>query len=109
RVDRDAYLADRALLRTLRDTQPEPPRDLWARTSAAIEAEGARRGRRSRQAVPPRGPRLRSPFRGRAPLGVLSGALAVLLLVATALVPGGPFRPSESGLGAVATPLAVAA
>lgn len=110
RVDRDGYLADRALLRTLRDAPPEPPRDLWARTSAAIEAEQARSGRRSRRQAPaPGGPRLRNPFRGRAPLGVLSGAVAVLLLVATSLVPGGPFRPGESGLGAVATPLAVAA
>ena len=33
------YEADRALLRGLRDTTPVPPRDLWARTSAAIEAE----------------------------------------------------------------------
>jgi len=110
RVDRDAYLTDRALLRTLRDSAPEPPRDLWARTSAAIEAERGRSGRRSRrQAAAPSGPRLANPFRGRAPLGVLSGAVAVLLLVATSLAPGGPFRPGETGLGAVATPLAVAA
>jgi hypothetical protein len=110
RVDRDSYLADRALLRTLREAPPEPPRDLWARTSAAIEGERSRRGRRSRRQAPaPSGPRLRNPFRGRAPLGVLSGAVAVLLLVATSLVPGGPFRPGETGPGAVATPLAVAA
>jgi hypothetical protein len=116
RVDRDAYLADRSLLRTLRETPPEPPRDLWARTSAAIEAEGARSGRRARrsrrsrrQAPSPGGPRLGNPFRGQAPLGVLSGAVAVLLLVATSLVPGGPFRPGDSRLGALATPLAVEA
>ena len=35
--------------------------------------------------------------------------MAVLLLVATSLVPGGPFRPGETGPGAIATPLAVAA
>ena len=36
-----AYEADRAALRTLRDRQPQPPRDLWARTAAAIEREAA--------------------------------------------------------------------
>jgi hypothetical protein len=35
RRDREAYLGDRELLRSLRDRTPEPPRDLWARTSAA--------------------------------------------------------------------------
>lgn len=38
------YDEDRALLRGLRDVTPVPPRDLWARTAAAIEVEhGARR------------------------------------------------------------------
>ena len=32
RRDREAFLADRALLRGLRERTPEPPRDLWART-----------------------------------------------------------------------------
>ena len=32
-----AYDADRLALRAMRDRQPEPPRDLWARTAAAIE------------------------------------------------------------------------
>ena len=109
RADRDAYLADRALLRTLRDAPPEPPRDLWARTAEALQREGSRRTRRPRPAPATGGPRPRNPFRRRAPLGVLSGALAVLLLVATSLVPGGPFRPVETGRGAIATPLAVAA
>ncbi|MEZ0240487.1 MAG: hypothetical protein ACAH65_06785 [Chloroflexota bacterium] len=109
RVDRDAYLANRALLRALRDAPPEPPRDLWARTAAALEREQSKRTRRTRPAPLPGGPRPRNPFGRRAPLGVLSGALAVLLLVATSLVPGGPFRPGETGRGAVATPLAVAA
>lgn len=35
------YDADRAALRSLRDTAPTPPRDLWARTAAAIEVEAA--------------------------------------------------------------------
>ena len=37
RNDRDAYLADRALLRGLREATPEPPRDLRARTMAALD------------------------------------------------------------------------
>ena len=36
-----AYEADRLALRGLRDRAPEPPRDLWARTAAAIERESA--------------------------------------------------------------------
>src|SRR3972149_1168649 len=45
RTDAAAYGADRELLRTLREQAPEPPRDLWARTAAAIEREGGRRAR----------------------------------------------------------------
>ena len=37
----DAYAEDRALLRSL--PMPEPPRDLWARTSVALERERAAR------------------------------------------------------------------
>ena len=33
------YDEDRLALRSLRGHEPEPPRDLWARTSAAIERE----------------------------------------------------------------------
>ena len=42
-ADLAAYTADRELLRALRDHAPEPPRDLWARTAAAIEQDHARR------------------------------------------------------------------
>lgn len=35
----DEYAAQRFALRALRDHQPLPPRDLWARTAAAIELE----------------------------------------------------------------------
>ena len=52
RQEREAFLADRALLRGLRERTPEPPRVLWARTSAAIEREArGRRGRRARTAA----------------------------------------------------------
>ena len=36
------YDDQRSALRSLRLDTPEPPRDLWARTSAALESEGAR-------------------------------------------------------------------
>lgn len=39
----DEYAAQRFELRRLRERQPLPPRDLWARTAAAIEAEAAGR------------------------------------------------------------------
>src|SRR5690349_1532015 len=39
----DEYAAQRFELRKLRDRQPLPPRDLWARTAAAIELESERR------------------------------------------------------------------
>jgi hypothetical protein len=103
RRDRDTWLADREQLRTLRDRQPEPPRDLWARTSAAIDQERARRAAGSAQA----GARRARPF-ARMPLGVLAGALAVLVVVAASFQIGGvPFGPNASK--AIATPLAVAA
>jgi len=86
RLEHEAYLADRVLLRGLRDSPPEPPRDLWARTSAAIERE-ASRGRNGF----PLGDRL-VPRQVRLPLGILSGALVVLVVVATSVLPrgGGP-------------------
>jgi hypothetical protein len=42
------YAAQRLQLRAGRDHVPEPPRDLWARTAAAIEHEARFRDRRSR-------------------------------------------------------------
>src|SRR5262245_33833040 len=58
-------------LHTLRDRPPVPPRDLWARTSAAIERES----------------RHRSPRRTRAsslrPYALLTGALVVAVVVGT--------------------------
>jgi hypothetical protein len=44
----DAYEIQRLELRTLRDRTPTPPRDLWARTAAAIESEPRFRNRRAR-------------------------------------------------------------
>ena len=42
--DWKAFRADHRLLRRLRDQPPEPPRDLWAKTSAALDREAQRRG-----------------------------------------------------------------
>lgn len=78
RRDREAFLADRALLRGLRARTPEPPRDLWARTSAAIEREAG--SRRRRPAIARRRPR-------SMPFGAAAGALLVLVVVGASLVP----------------------
>ena len=92
----DAYDADRAALRRLRDAVPEPPRDLWARTAARIEAEAAwRKGmdRRARPAAPParepgarRGRRRITSFPA---LGALSGVAVVVLVVIATSISGG--------------------
>jgi predicted anti-sigma-YlaC factor YlaD len=77
-----SYAADRAMLRRLRDANPEPPRDLWARTSAAIEREAAGRGRRRRTSASPPAP-------SRPAVGALSAlAVVAVVLVATALSGG---------------------
>src|SRR3954470_2299059 len=75
-----AYESDRLALRGLRDRAPEPPRDLWARTSAAIESE--RGGARRR---PSRGPSRR---RGPA-LGVLSGIAVIAVVIGASVMSGG--------------------
>jgi hypothetical protein len=113
------YAADRLALRALRDAAPEPPRDLWARTAAAIEQESAGR----RPATTP------SPRRGsRIPLGALSGIAVIAVVIgvstlsANLFVPQQPAAPEETaqrsttggdvgsgGGGAQATPFAVGA
>ena len=50
RVVADAYAAQALELRSLRDRMPMPPRDLWARTAAAIESESRFRDGRARSA-----------------------------------------------------------
>jgi hypothetical protein len=79
----NAYEDDRLALRALRAQQPEPPRDLWARTAAALESTEAG-GRRT-----PEGSVRRS-----LPLGALSGLAVVVVMIgvglATANLPLGP-------------------
>jgi hypothetical protein len=79
----NAYEDDRLALRSLRDQTPEPPRDLWARTAAAVEAAGAGRARKREDSV-----------RRSLPLGALSGLAVVVIMVGvglmTANLPLGP-------------------
>ncbi|HZC33202.1 MAG TPA: zf-HC2 domain-containing protein [Candidatus Bathyarchaeia archaeon] len=107
-----AYAAQRLELRSLADRQPVPPRDLWARTAAAIERESAFRdragGRRGRRSL-------------LAPYALLSAALVVAVVIGTLtssrLFPdggaaasplsGGPSAGDQGPLGSVpgATPV----
>jgi hypothetical protein len=91
RLEHEAYLADRELLLSLRERQPEPPRDLWARTSAAIEQEAARH-RRGRAGIP-LADRL-VPRRQRLPLGALSGLLVAIVVFAVSVAPQSILPPS---------------
>ena len=71
------YAAQRLELRALRDRPPLPPRDLWARTAAAIEREAgpaSRRGRRTTQSL-------------LAPYALLAGALIVAVAVGSLSLP----------------------
>lgn len=81
------YAAQRAELRALRRRPPTPPRDLWARTAAAIELEAAS------------GARKRTPARRRTlpfviPLGAISGVLVIAVVVAASLLSRPVSRPS---------------
>lgn len=89
-----AYEADRVALQSLRTSLPEPPRDLWARTAAAIEHDAA--GRRS--------PRGRKSGRRTMPLGALSG-VAVIAVVVGASVVSQSLVPPTGELSAVGSAL----
>jgi hypothetical protein len=96
-----AYAAQRAELRSLRRRPPSPPRDLWARTAAAIEREAAT------------GSRARTPARRRTlssaiPLGAISGVLVIAVVVAASLLSrpvSGPsiVAPTTAAISPVAT------
>ena len=91
RQDREAYLADRELLRGLREQAPEPPRDLWARTSAALDRESRARSRRS--AAPARR------WQGL-PLGAAAGALIIAVVIGVTNFPP-PIPPDSTPGGSV--------
>jgi type II secretory pathway pseudopilin PulG len=80
------YATQRLELRALRDRPPLPPRDLWARTAAAIEREAgpaSRRGRRTTQSL-------------LAPYALIAGALIVAVAVGSLSV-SHPNVPAASG------------
>lgn len=85
-----AYEADRDALRALRTPLPEPPRDLWARTAAAIEqqSEGRRAGS---------GPRR------RLPLGALSGLAVIAVVIGVSVLSGGVTTSRLSPVGTSGT------
>jgi hypothetical protein len=124
-----AYASDRQALRSLRDQQPEPPRDLWARTAAAIEQlsidSGVTVGEASDgESLPARGRGLRG-----LPLGAMSAVAVVVVVVGATLLTNGVQQrqtaqpetssaqasaapsvpPKVSGGGPEATPFAVGA
>jgi hypothetical protein len=84
----DSYEAQRLEVRGLRDRAPVPPRDLWARTAAAIEREDARRRPSLRPDPAPRMPLLRRKRPSPVPLGLVSGVLVVAVVVGVSLLGG---------------------
>ncbi|HET9083609.1 MAG TPA: zf-HC2 domain-containing protein [Candidatus Limnocylindrales bacterium] len=99
-----AYAADRQALRGLRDQPPEPPRDLWARTAAAIEAEGGSSAQKRDASV-----------RRSLPLGAFAGVMVVVVMVGVGLLtanlplPSGGVKGEESptvGIEGGASPVA---
>jgi hypothetical protein len=111
------YRADRRELRSL--TAPEPPRDLWARTSAALDAERRRHPRREEVARGSRSPAGARSVRLTPPIALGVAAVVVgAFLVGSLLGPaaqspgvalGSPASTTvPSGLAGLATPIAVA-
>src|SRR5439155_9506430 len=91
RSEQEAFSADRDLLRSLRDEPIEPPRDLWARTSAALDREAGKRvptDARADRGSPARGLGvIRTPW-PRLPVGAVAGVLILFVVLGTALLPG---------------------
>jgi hypothetical protein len=99
RVADAEFVTQRQELRALRDRQPVPPRDLWARTAAAIEMESRfrdRAGARSRRSA-------------LAPFVLLTGGLVVAVVVGLLTSSQRPQRDTtaaaSSGTTAVASPI----
>jgi hypothetical protein len=94
------YEVQRSALRALFAQRPEPPRDLWARTAAAMDA--------SRPAAAPR-----SRLAGSVSLAPVAGLLVIAIAVGAGLFNGTLLLPSVGGTSnsdaADATPIALAA
>jgi WD40 repeat protein len=108
RREDEAFVNDHELLRSLRDTPIEPPRDLWARTAAALDVAAAGRS-------PRRTTSARPSWRG-VPVAAAAGVVVLLVVVGTALLPGvipSNLQPSNPiaavSLPPGATPIPVAA
>jgi S-DNA-T family DNA segregation ATPase FtsK/SpoIIIE len=101
-----AYASDRSELRALREgPSPEPPRDLWARTSAALDAAGSVRARTKPGSGARKGrpsPWLRRLRPSPVPIAMLAGVMAIAVVVA------GSFRILTSGPRSAANPPASA-
>ena len=100
----DDFAAQRLLLRALRDRQPQSPRDLWARTAAAIEQESRHRPLRPSRRF---GPSLLASYT------VLAGALVVAVVYGSLSSSQQPIDPATTTPGiavasAAATPPASA-
>ncbi len=95
--DWKAFRADHRLLRAAREQPPEPPRDLWARTSAALDREAQRRGRPAGAPAAGRQP-ARSAWRAL-PLGAIAGALVVAVLVGSRMFDGQVLPPASAAPG----------
>ena len=96
RTEQAGFEADRALLRGLRDAEPAPPRDLWARTAAAIEAQ-ARPADGRAAGIGSLGRTIIGPTRRGIPIGPLSGALVAIVVLAVAFQSQGiPVTPPAS-------------
>jgi hypothetical protein len=80
------YESQRLELRALRLNEPQPPRDLWARTAAALEAEQTRKGIRTERAAPRTTPAIRG--RTSFPLGALTGAVAAVFVIGVTILSG---------------------
>jgi hypothetical protein len=78
----DAYRSQQAELWALADHQPVPPRDLWARTAAAIEREAAA-GRAGSAAGKASYRRIGATA---LPLGAISGLLVIVVVIGASLL-----------------------
>jgi hypothetical protein len=101
--DWKAFRADHRLLQGLRDTTPEPPRDLWARTSAALDREAEKRG------APAASRATREQGRGRGwralPLGAGASVLVLAVVIGAQLIRTSPVPPASTAGGTL--PVAV--
>ena len=101
--DWKAFRADHRFMQSLRDTTPEPPRDLWARTSAALDREAEKRG------SPAASRSAREPGRARGwralPLGAGASVLVLAVVIGAQLIGTSPRPPTSTAQGTL--PIAV--